>query len=341
MKFRFRHADKFVGLFSLVALAMLLVLILFTGINRKWFSRQYVYYSRFSSAEGLTVGMSLKLRGFEIGRIKTIDLNESNLVDVSIAVYEDYLVKIRPNSVIELVSSPIGVGGGLNFYPGLTVGEPVPEFSFIPSTQLEEGRALVRERKVDRPAGVDPINELLASAQPLIADLDATVIRHRRFGADSGVRFSAAKETMPSHRRSTTSPMCRHPSSARRSTYERSPRRWRRCPRSSRIPRVSSPGFWIPAVPWRPFLDDDDELWNGIIGILVELEGSMANLNALTGSISGMSPQIGLALQELVVALKEAEKVMEGLKNNPLLKRGISPETPPSTPGADLREEDF
>jgi hypothetical protein len=54
-----------------------------------------------------------------------------------------------------------------------------------------------------------------------------------------------------------------------------------------------------------------------------------------------MSPQVSLALQELLVALQEAEKVMEGLQNNPLLKRGISPETPPSTPGADLREEDF
>jgi phospholipid/cholesterol/gamma-HCH transport system substrate-binding protein len=319
---------------------MLLVLILFTGINRKWFARQYVYYSRFNSAEGLTVGMSLKLRGFEIGRIKTIDLNKSNLVDVSIAVYEDYLEKIRPDSVIELVSSPIGVGGGLNFYPGLTAGEPVPEFSFIPSTQLAEGRALVRERKVDRPAGVDPINELLASAQPLIADLDATVIaigdlaRTLEYGfrgeGDDALSSAFNNVAVVSASLIGTAEHVREiaASLAALSDELEDP--------TGIVPRVLDPSGSLAT-----FLNDDDELWNGITGILVELEGSMANLNTLTGSISGMSPQIGLALQELVVALKEAEKVMEGLQNNPLLKRGISPETPPSTPGADLREEDF
>ena len=67
----------------------------------------------------------------------------------------------------------------------------------------------------------------------------------------------------------------------------------------------------------------------------------MAHLHALTGSISGMSPQVALALRELLVALREAERVMEGLQNNPLIRGGITPETPPATPGADLREEDF
>ena len=57
MKFGFRHADKFVGLFVLVAVVFLTGAVVVTSINKRWFARDYEYFTRFFSADGLSVGM--------------------------------------------------------------------------------------------------------------------------------------------------------------------------------------------------------------------------------------------------------------------------------------------
>ena len=100
MKFGFRHADKFVGLFILVAVVFISSsLVVNHSINRRWFAQDYEYYTRFFSASGLSVGMPLKLRGFEIGKIKRITLNDQNKVDVTLIIYDTYIEKVTVDSV--------------------------------------------------------------------------------------------------------------------------------------------------------------------------------------------------------------------------------------------------
>jgi phospholipid/cholesterol/gamma-HCH transport system substrate-binding protein len=88
-------------------------------------------------------------------------------------------------------------------------------------------------------------------------------------------------------------------------------------------------------------LNDNDALWNNNLAILVQLEGAAEGINVLSESLTGISPQLSLTLDETIRSLKDAQKVMEGLQNNPLLKRGISEETIPENPGADMREDEF
>ncbi|MCK5737146.1 MAG: hypothetical protein KAH21_11735, partial [Spirochaetaceae bacterium] len=88
-------------------------------------------------------------------------------------------------------------------------------------------------------------------------------------------------------------------------------------------------------------LNDNNVLWDHILTILVQLEGAADGINTLSTSLAGISPQLALTLDETIRALKEAQKVMEGLQNNPLLKRGISEETMPVNPGSDMREDNF
>ncbi len=42
--------------------------------------------------------------------------------------------------------------------------------------------------------------------------------------------------------------------------------------------------------------------------------------------MNNSTPEIAILMEETTAALKESEKVMEGLQNNPLLRGGISPE---------------
>lgn len=180
MKFRIRFADQLVGAFLLLALLAVAVILVFLGINQRWFARNYVFRSRFDSAGGLSVGMPIMLKGFEIGEIEAIELNDDNQVDVRFSVQDTYYHKILPDSVLELTSSPIGLGVTLIFHPGATAGPPLPELSFIPSLDLPEGRELVDAGKVVLPKGEDVIGSVIAKVNPILDEVRTTLAQIKR-----------------------------------------------------------------------------------------------------------------------------------------------------------------
>ncbi len=143
MKFRIRFADQVVGAFLLLAVLGVAAILVLVGINQRWFAKDYTFRSRFDSAGGLSVGMPVMLKGFEIGQISRISLNDDNQVDVLFSVQDTFIDKVLPDSVLELTSSPIGLGVTLHFHPGVAGGPPLAEMDFIPSLDLPEGKALV------------------------------------------------------------------------------------------------------------------------------------------------------------------------------------------------------
>ena len=180
MKFRIRYADQLVGLFLLLAVLAIAVILVFVGINQRWFAKNYQFRSRFDSAGGLSVGMPIMLKGFEIGKIDRIELNEDNQVDVLFSVQDTYYNRVLPNSVLELTSSPIGLGVTLNFHPGATAGPPRPEFSFIPSLDLPEGQELVSAGLVVIPKGEDVIGSVIGKINPILDEVRTTLLQIKR-----------------------------------------------------------------------------------------------------------------------------------------------------------------
>ncbi|OHD70225.1 MAG: hypothetical protein A2177_08735 [Spirochaetes bacterium RBG_13_68_11] len=180
MKFRIRYADQLVGVFLLLAVLAIAVILVFLGINQRWFAKDYEFRSRFDSAGGLSVGLPIMLKGFEIGTIKRIELNDDNQVDVLFSVRDTYYNKVLPNSVLELTSSPIGLGVTLNFYPGAGAGLPQPELSFIPSLDLPEGQDLVSAGLVVIPKGEDVIGSVIGKLNPILDDVRSTIVQIKR-----------------------------------------------------------------------------------------------------------------------------------------------------------------
>ena len=180
MKFRIRFADQLVGAFLLAAVLAVAVILVFVGINQRWFAKNYQFRSRFDSAGGLSVGMPIMLKGFEIGKIDRIELNEDNQVDVLFSVQDTYYNRVLPNSVLELTSSPIGLGVTLNFHTGATAGPPRPEGSFIPSLDLPEGQELVSAGLVVIPKGEDVIGSVIGKINPILDEVRTTLIQIKR-----------------------------------------------------------------------------------------------------------------------------------------------------------------
>lgn len=176
MRFRIRFADQIVGCFVLLAVVGIAAILVFMGTNQRWFAKNYHFQSRFASGDGLSVGMSIALKGFPIGKISRIRLNAENQVDVEFYIQDTYYDKVRPNSILELASNPLGLGGGMKFHPGKGGGAPQAEMSFIPSRDMPEGQALVEAGLVDIPEGEELVSSLLAKVNPVVDDIRTTLV---------------------------------------------------------------------------------------------------------------------------------------------------------------------
>jgi len=340
MKFKFRHANKIVGLFVLIAMLLFVLITVFAGVNNKWFTKKIYFKSLFTSAEGLKVGMGVNLRGFEIGRVKSISLNEKNQVDLIFYIYETYHNRILPDSVVALPSGLLGAANALDLYPGLVEGHPFPDGSYIPSTQTVEGKMLVKTRRVDRPPGNDAITTILSDLPDILENLNDTVVSIGSLSAsiDTGLKgdgddsLSGTMQNLDLMSEGLTRSMedvnIITSSLASLASELEDP--------TGLVPTLLDPKGSLDTL-----LNDDNILWNHVLSILIQLEGATEGLNSLSSSLSSVSPQLALTLDETIRSLKEAQKVMEGLQNNPLLKKGISEDHSPENPGADMREDDF
>ena len=66
-----------------------------------------------------------------------------------------------------------------------------------------------------------------------------------------------------------------------------------------------------------------------------------SDLNAISASLDSNMPGVAILISQVQTLLNQAQDVMEGLKNNPLIKNGVSvkPEKESATPK--LREDNF
>ena len=86
---------------------------------------------------------------------------------------------------------------------------------------------------------------------------------------------------------------------------------------------------------------DNRELYNSLTGILENLDMMTEELNKFTVYLNESTPQFTGVLEESRGALKEGKAVLEGLKNNPLLRGGITELQGQENTFNNHRDEDF
>lgn len=100
---RFRHLERKIGLFTLLALTGVALVVILVGVQKDLFSPKYTLVFTVDRGTGFTKGMPVKLSGFRIGRITDMTLNEQAMVDITIEVAKKYGKWIRSDSTIKLV----------------------------------------------------------------------------------------------------------------------------------------------------------------------------------------------------------------------------------------------
>ena len=375
MKFKIRFADQIVGLFILVAVIGVAAILIFVGINQRWFAKNYYYTSRFVSGDGLSVGMPIMLKGFEIGKISRISLNAQNEVDVRFYVEDTYYAKVQPNSVLELASSPIGLGSALKFHPGTGAMQPLPELSFIPTLDSDVGRRLVEEGLVEIPKGEDVIGSVIAKINPLLDEAKSTIIEFKKVATtvDSGLSGRGGPlgtmvtdlSTTPARVNRTVDSLSTKIDellgkvnviadnltdisvkangvvgdlSVNLDVISQNLKEMTGDLKNTQglVKRLLDPKGSIDT-----FLNDSNELYNQVDTAIKNVNGIILQLKSFAEFINDTRPQVSGILEKGNTTLNSVNDVLEAAKNNPLLKGGVPPRPVPATPLSSYRDEDF
>jgi phospholipid/cholesterol/gamma-HCH transport system substrate-binding protein len=375
MKLRIRFAEQVVGAFVLLAIIGVGVILVFIGINQRWFARNYAFTSRFASADGLSVGLPIMLKGFEIGKVTRITLNPENEVDVEFSVQDTYYSRVHRNSVLERAASPIGLGVSLKFHSGEDRGPPLPEMSFIPSLDSEEGRKLVEKGLVEIPKGEDVIGSVIGKLNPILDETRTTIteIRHvadtldtalKGGGGPMGEMVVGLSDTPGKVNRAVDAISVKVATlldklSAVSDNLQDITVKTRGVvgDLSTNLDEISlniksmtgdlkntqglAKRLLDPKGSIDTFLNDQNQLYNQVEDSIRNADEIIAQMKSFMEFVNGTRPQISNVLEKSSSTLDAGKDVLEAVKNNPLLRGGVPPKAGPPDTLKGYRDEDF
>ena len=302
MKFKIKYADQIVGILSLVAIVALIFIIFLIGSTQKWFVPKHNYYTIINSASNITIGKTITYKGFEIGKIKNFSLNSADKVVVNFYITDDYKSKVVKNSIIEILTSPLG--SSVVFYPGNSI-EPLDDSAYIPERSSDETKALIQAHKVSIVEQTDSLNTIIAMATTLVGDIDVLV-------KQVNVALEGNKDTPLTTTITQLNEIL------------------------ANINELTSTGSGL-----IPKLLEDENSQGSISNVLLQLDSTMGEINSITASVESNMPGVTVMISQIQTLLKQMQDVMEGLKNNPLLKNGISEKPEKENAAPKLREDNF
>lgn len=302
MKFKIKYADQIVGILSLLAIIALIFIIFLIGSTQKWFVPKHNYYTVIPSAANISAGKAITYKGFEIGKIRNFTLDESDMVRVNFYITDDYRSKAVKNSIIEILTSPLG--SSVVFYPGNSL-DYMPDNSYVPERSSERAKELIKYKMVSVVEQTDSLNTILAMATTLVGDID-TLVKQINIALEG-------KENTPLT--NTITQLNEILENINELT--------------------SDPAGLVPK------LLEDEKSQGAIADVLLQLNSTMGEINNITGSVEDNMPGITILISQMQTLLKQMQDVMEGLKNNPLLKNGISEKPEKENAAPKLREDNF
>jgi phospholipid/cholesterol/gamma-HCH transport system substrate-binding protein len=282
-------------------------------------------------------------------------------------VQDTFYDKVLPNSVLELTSSPIGLGVTLNFHPGATSGPPRPEFSFIPSLDLPEGQDLVSAGLVVIPKGEDVIGSVIGKINPILDDVRTTLVQIKPVGGmvmdlsrtpdklnalidDTNARiddisrqanaaigsFGTVAATAQGTVDSLSADLGEIAANIKTTTDGLTETR-------GLVTRLLDPKGSVATI-----LNDQNALYDQIEGSLKQVQDAVTGLNRIVAQVNafvdylnGTRPQISDILETGRTTLEKGNDVLEAVKNNPLLRGGVPESKQQTTTLKSYRDEDF
>ena len=89
------------------------------------------------------------------------------------------------------------------------------------------------------------------------------------------------------------------------------------------------------------FLNSEGDLYGNLDKTLEAASGTLQQLEGTMTDLHTQTPQLAAAFSRLLTALRSANQVLESVKNNPLLKKGIPEQKETRAGGSSARNMEF
>lgn len=341
MKFKIKYADQIVGILSLVAIAALVFIIFFIGSKQKWFVPKHPFHTIVTSANSVSEGMAIQYKGFGIGKVKNISLDEEDNVIVNFYISDEYIDRITQGSIIELSVSPIGLGSSLIFHPGISE-TIIPDDMLIPEKSSPAGKKNIADKKVILTTQTDSITTIVNSVSSLLKDVDVLInqISQLLDGtlSDSPLAITIGDintilEQISAFLSGDTSVPIASITDGLNHSIDQLNLILNDV--NSLTGQLQDPQGLIPRL-----LESEDSKGT-IDSLFTTLNQTMADINGISSSLGNNMPQITVILTQVQTLIKQVQDVVISLKNNPLIKGNSTERVEKASTTPKLREEAF
>lgn len=116
MPFVFSKTQKFAAFFIIFGIILLIAIFAFIIKGNRTFEKKGHYYTFFEDSKGISVGSTIKYKGFSIGKVTKVKLLKDYRTRIDFIIYKEYLELMRYDTVIKMSSSLLGsLGLAINF----------------------------------------------------------------------------------------------------------------------------------------------------------------------------------------------------------------------------------
>jgi phospholipid/cholesterol/gamma-HCH transport system substrate-binding protein len=327
MEFPIRFADQIVGVFIILAIAILIFVILMLGKSQRWFAKDHQYKAVFDSAAGLSPNMAVQYKGFTIGHVKKISLNENDRVDVDFTIFDDHNDRVKEGSLVEVQVGPISVlGSQFLFHPGRGTKQ-YSDKEEIPVVNTQEAKRLIEAGLTNIPESSDSIGNILNQVTTVLGTLDGTLsdLKKAIGGTDEMTlgRTLLNVEDITKKLPNDLDNIFAQLNLVLKNLEEVTG-------------RLSDSDGTVMSI-----LDSEGPIYKDLVSALGSLADTLKGVEKLGEFIPTQLPQIAVLLSSVQLTLASAQNVLTAVANFPLLKGGV-PDLKESTPGGTSpRDLDF
>ncbi len=341
MYFRIKNFDRFVGIFVILAMALIVVTLVFISRGQKWFEKRYHYSVVFNKVYGLKPGTGVTISGMEVGQVTSLRLNPQSKVELTLEILKTYKDNIRKDSQATIVSSLLGAKT-----VEITMGSPgqphLPEDGTLLSQDPKEITDILKEIDVKTP--LKKVDEALDNLKSVTAKLDDprgelfTLLKNvegitaqlKDGRGNAGAILQDKKiyreiiATLESVRRSAV-----HVEEATKNVSKISgdlPRMMAEVDRSLKefpaiVTEVKGAAADLPQV-----TQDVRKVTAEVPTLMEKVKDIAQDVKTITGNVKKAAPEVPDLMASTQEGIEEAEKLMQGLQNHWLL-RGSMPKS--------------
>ena len=165
--------ERLVGVFVLVAMAVIFGLIFINGRTTHLFEKRITYHAYLHNAQGVSTESVVKVSGLEVGRVSSLDIAKDNRVHLTLYVFERFHDLVRADSHVSLSKLSVLGKASIDITAGTTGSPVLPDGSVL---AIEEPRSL-DELMADLTPVMEKVKSIVEGVAALVDAVDPNDVR--------------------------------------------------------------------------------------------------------------------------------------------------------------------